>query len=208
RGIGNKVVQIVAGAERFTRTAEEDGPYRLVGFGLDDGFGHGIVHGSGDGIALACAIETDVHGTADPADSDFLRHRPAHPKAFIPGRVSVKKSAISAVFGCVSYLPKSRTPAPSSTSSSMKNLPVHCRAGRFRIAWAASATISGLRAPDIISSPPSSYSTAAVAITVRGQREFTAIPCSANSAASARVKRLIVYLAMLYGGCGLNHFAS
>jgi hypothetical protein len=41
-----------------------------------------------------------------------------------------------------------------------------------------------------------------------GQSEFTATPCSANSAASARVKRLIVYLAMLYGGCGLNHFAS
>ena len=97
-----------------------------------------------------------MEGKADSADSDFLGHRPPHPKAFIPGSVSVKKSTISGGPGFASYLPKSFTPAPSNTSSSKKNLPVHCRAGSVRTAWAASATISGLRAPDIISSPPSS----------------------------------------------------
>jgi hypothetical protein len=54
--------------------------------------------------------ETDVQGKADSADSDFLGHRPPHPKAFIPGSVSVKKSTISGAPAFASYLPKSFTP--------------------------------------------------------------------------------------------------
>src|SRR3984893_10445047 len=52
----------------------------------------------------------DTWKAASLADSDFLGHRPPHPKAFIPGSVSVKKSTISGAPAFASYLPKSFTP--------------------------------------------------------------------------------------------------
>jgi hypothetical protein len=78
-------------------------------------------------------------------------------------------------------------PASASTSSSMKALPVQERGSRTRMAWAASATISGVRARLIASSPPSRFWTAAVAMMVRGQRQLAPIPASASSAASPSV---------------------
>ncbi len=48
----------------------------------------------------------------------------------------------------------------------------------MRIAWAASAMISGVRATFIAASPPTMNSTAAVAISVRGQSELKAMPSS------------------------------
>ena len=79
----------------------------------------------------------------------------------------------------------------------MKKLPVHSAAGRVRIAWAASATISGVRDWFIASSPPSRFSTAAVAISVRGQSELAAICRSLSSSARPSVQRLIPYLAIV-----------
>ena len=67
------------------------------------------------------------------------------------------------------------TPIAPSTSSSMKKFPVVSRAGRTRIAWAASAMISGLRLRFTIASPPSRFWIAAVAIVVRGHRALTPI---------------------------------
>ena len=63
----------------------------------------------------------------------------------------------------------------------MKKLPVVADAATGpgqASAWAASAMISGLRLPVIVSSPPRRFCTAAVAITVRGQRALTAMPAS------------------------------
>ena len=59
-------------------------------------------------------------------------------------------------------------PALSSTSSSMQKLPVNSLLGRVNITCAASPMISGLRDRLLISSPPSRFCTAAVAIVVRG----------------------------------------
>ena len=78
-------------------------------------------------------------------------------------------------------------PASASTSSSMKVLPLVERGSRTRTAWAASATISGVRARAIASSPPSRFCTAAVAMIVRGQRQFAPMPASASSAATPSV---------------------
>ncbi len=64
----------------------------------------------------------------------------------------------------------------------MKKLPVHAFASRFRIATAASATISGVRPCRASASPPRTLS-AAVAMTVRGQSAFTAMPRSRSSSA-------------------------
>jgi len=57
--------------------------------------------------------------------------------------------------------------------------------------------IAGVREPASASSPPSRLATAAVAIVVRGHREFAAIPASRSSSANPRVTRLIPYLAMV-----------
>ena len=54
----------------------------------------------------------------------------------------------------------------------MKTFPLHVRGSRLRISRAASATIAGTRERAIASSPPSRFCTAAVAMMVRGQRQF------------------------------------
>ncbi len=55
--------------------------------------------------------------------------------------------------------------------------------------------ISGVRLPRTVSSPPSRFCTAAVAITVLGQSVLTAMPSSRNSSAIARAQKLIPNLA-------------
>ncbi|HWK18326.1 MAG TPA: hypothetical protein VNR66_12815 [Solirubrobacteraceae bacterium] len=65
----------------------------------------------------------------------------------------------------------------------MKKVPVVSRAGRVKMAWAASPTISGRRDPFIATSPPTTFWTAAVAISVRGQSALKATPSGRNSSA-------------------------
>ena len=68
----------------------------------------------------------------------------------------------------------------------MKKLPVQSFAGRLRIAWAASAMISGLRQRFMPSSPPSTLAIAAVAMPVRGHRQLKAIlPLNSSAIAQA-----------------------
>ncbi len=67
----------------------------------------------------------------------------------------------------------------------------------MKIACAASAMISGLRDLAIAASPPSRFCTAAVAMIVRGQSEFAAMPSSLSSSASPSVQMLIPYLAIV-----------
>jgi hypothetical protein len=76
----------------------------------------------------------------------------------------------------------------------MKKFPVHSRAGRVRIACAASLMMSGVRERCIPS--PNRFRTAAVAMRVRGHSEFTATPSAANSYENPSVVRLIPYLAV------------
>src|SRR5947207_2698566 len=75
------------------------------------------------------------------------------------------------------------------------------------MACAASATISGFREADMLDAPPSRFITAAVAIMVRGQRAFTAMPCGRSSSAIPRTHMLIPYFAMVYATCGANQRA-
>ena len=96
--------------------------------------------------------------------------------------------------GSTLYGAKSRTPASYSTLSSMKNRPVHSRAGRFKMTCAASATISGLRERRIIAAPPSANSTAAVAMVVRGQSALQAMPAARYSCASPSMHSDMPYL--------------
>ena len=62
-------------------------------------------------------------------------------------------------------------------------------AGFSKMAWAASAMISGVR--HFAGSVPGIIFSASVAITVRGQSAFTATPRGPNSAASPRVTKLM-----------------
>src|SRR5215218_11228082 len=89
----------------------------------------------------------------------------------------------------------------------MKKFPVHS-GPRARIAWAASARISGLRDWAIASSPPNRFMTAAVAIMVRGHKELHAIPFSRNSSAHPSVSMLMLYLEIVYATCAPNHLGS
>ena len=77
----------------------------------------------------------------------------------------------------------------------MKKLPVQSRAGRWKIAYAASAMISGLRHCFMPSSPPRMFWIAEVAMAVRGHRQLKAIPLSLNSSAIDHAKTDMPYLA-------------
>ena len=74
----------------------------------------------------------------------------------------------------------------------MKVFPVQERAGRVTMAWAASAMMSGFRLRSI-SSAPTTNSTAAVAIVVRGHSAFDAMPASASSPAMPMASIAIAY---------------
>src|SRR5687768_2374579 len=89
----------------------------------------------------------------------------------------------------------------------MKKLPVQLLLSRVTIDHAASAMISGLRHWDIALSPPS-ISIAAVAIVVRGQNAFTAMPSSRSSSAMPRTHMLMPYFAIVYATWFLNHFGD
>src|SRR5215472_16718550 len=86
----------------------------------------------------------------------------------------------------------------------MKKWPVHSRAGRVRIAWAASATIPGLRERRIMAGPPRANSTAAVAMVVRGQSALQAMPAARNSSAIPSMHSDIPYFDNEKGGGGAN----
>ncbi len=60
--------------------------------------------------------------------------------------------------------------------------------------------ISGLRALFAAASPPSRFTTAAVAIVVCGHRQLARTPESANSAAKPSVSSVMPYLESMYGG--------
>src|ERR1044072_6132101 len=86
----------------------------------------------------------------------------------------------------------------------MKKLPVHWRASRVRIVYAASAMMSGVR-------PSFGFAigmtcNAAVAITVRGHNAFTPMPSWRNSSAMPSTHMLMPYFAIVYATCGANHF--
>src|SRR3989338_8276317 len=94
----------------------------------------------------------------------------------------------------------------------MKKFPLHERLSRVKIIYAASATIAGLREAFRMASGKL-FSIAAVAIVVRGHRQFTPIAltpllAAANSRAMPSVHRLMPYLEIVYARCGANHFAS
>ena len=59
----------------------------------------------------------------------------------------------------------------------------------------------------IISSPPSRFCTAAVAIAVRGHSVFEAMPASRISSAMPSAHNVIPYLAIMYG-VGRSHLGS
>src|SRR3954469_18081681 len=82
----------------------------------------------------------------------------------------------------------------------MRNFPVRVRDGLVRIAWAASATMSGVR--QFSARTPSIMAIAAVAITVFGHKALTAIPSEANSGAMPSTQKLMPNLAMVYATCG------
>ena len=100
------------------------------------------------------------------------------------------------------------TPARAITSSSTKKWPVVSRLGWVRIQWAASPMMSGVREAAIICSPPSRFSTAAVAIVVRGQSALAAMPASRNSPAQPRTHIDIPNFEMVYATCGANQRSS
>jgi|GEM_PF-904529 len=108
-----------------------------------------------------------------------------------------KKSGYGVAPGVTRYFSKSVTPCLRSRSSSTKKLPVHSRLGLVKMTWAASAMMSGVRLCSTISSPPSRFCTAAVAMTVRGHRVLTATPSGFSSSAMPRAQRLMPNLAMV-----------
>ncbi|CAH0237079.1 hypothetical protein SRABI76_02905 [Microbacterium oxydans] len=68
--------------------------------------------------------------------------------------------------------------------------------------------MSAVRLAAITLSPPSRFCTAAVAIVVRGQSVFAAMPSRANSAARPRVTIVIPNFARVYPVCAPSHFGE
>ena len=79
----------------------------------------------------------------------------------------------------------------------MKKFPVQSDDERVRMAWAASAMISGVRLILAMPSPPSKLRTAAVSIAVSGHNELTPIASFLNSAAIPNVHIDMPYFAIV-----------
>src|SRR5688572_22471805 len=74
--------------------------------------------------------------------------------------------------------------------------------GLVKMKYAASERISGVR--HMLMSTPGIICSAAVAMAVRGQRLFTAMPYFLNSPEWPSVHMLMPYLAIVYAVCGAN----
>ncbi len=58
-GVVQEVVEVVTGGEDLGLAGDEDGAHLRVLFGVEQGVGHGRIHGAGDGVLAFEAVEFD-----------------------------------------------------------------------------------------------------------------------------------------------------